>query len=182
MSAHLFLSPHHDDETLFAAFTLLRLKPHVIFCTTPKAQERYGITADQRFPEARRAMDVLGIENYRTWPYHDDRDATDAMILDLSCWADTYAFVWAPMYETDGHAGHNQVSIAATSAFGADRVRFYATYRRGSARSRTDTEVTPEPDWPALKFRAMACYESQINLDNTRPWFAADDALREWVA
>lgn len=179
MSAHLFLSPHHDDETLFASMTLLRLKPDVIFCTTPKVQERYGITADQRLAEAVAAMDVLGIENYRTWPYPDDTDATDSMVIDLTCWLDTYAFVWAPMWEHDGHFGHNAVNQAAVKVFG-DRCRFYATYRRGSARTRTEHEVFPEPDWPARKLRAMACYESQVNLPNTRAWF--DDWSREWVA
>lgn len=88
--------------------------------------------------------------------------------------------VWAPLVEDGGHEDHNEVGRIAAEIF-PGRVSFYATYRRGFTRTRTDTEVMPEPEWPAVKFRAMSCYASQINLENTRPWFAADDMLREWV-
>jgi hypothetical protein len=89
--------------------------------------------------------------------------------------------VWAPMQEEKGHEQHNLVAWAAEVVFGG-RVRSYATYSRGSGRTRTDNEVIPKPDWPALKLRAMACYASQINLDNCQPWFRSDDMLREWIA
>ena len=55
----------------------------------------------------------------------------------------------------------------------------YLTYKRGSMRSR-GTEVPFEPKWAWLKLRALACYQSQVELENTMPWFI-DDTFREYV-
>ena len=89
--------------------------------------------------------------------------------------------VWVPLYENDGHEEHNLVSEVAFEVFEPTVVREYATYRRGSGRTRTDLEIEPKQDWPACKFRAMGAYISQINRPDTRPWFCSDDCLREWV-
>ena len=88
--------------------------------------------------------------------------------------------VFAPLEEEGGHQHHNEVGLLAREIFG-DRCRFYATYKRGHGRTRTDHEVTPEPDWYAKKFNAMSCYVSQINHPQMRPWFTTDWD-REFVA
>ena len=93
---------------------------------------------------------------------------------------DDITAVWAPMVEADGHEDHNLVGLAAADVFG-DRCRFYATYKRGHGRTRTDHEVIPEPDWYAKKFKAMSHYISQINHPQMRPWFTTDWD-REFVA
>lgn len=148
-----------------------------------RVQEKYSITSGMRAEEGYRAMKSLDIPNL-VWSFRDDRPEWDDIhtkVVNLRDGRIDWDTVWAPLWEEDGHSQHNLLSECVSDVFG-DRVRFYATYRRGSARTRTETEVTPEPHWPALKFKAMACYESQINLPNCQPWFAADDMLREWVA
>lgn len=184
----LLLEPHLqavDDAVLFATYTLLRERPHVVtVCSDARVQERYGIDGVERRYEGYRAMKSLSIDHDDLFLRDDDLDV-EYLERSLRVRDELLSpgIVWAPLPEEfDGHAQHDLVAQYAEKVFGRDRLRFYATYRRGSARTRTETEVTPEPHWPALKFKAMACYESQINLDNTRPWFAADDMLREWVA
>ena len=52
----LLLSPHNDDECLFAAYTLMREKPLVVIITDSDAHLVEGITAHQRREESRRAV------------------------------------------------------------------------------------------------------------------------------
>lgn len=176
----IFLSPHHDDETLFASYTLMRYKPDVAVCFLSAVQEQYGISQTTRANETTRALAELGLPtNWRQWGYYDnDPDLKDLRerVLLLS---EHYDACFAPLPEDGGHDQHNSVGEYAKEAFG-DQCRFYATYWRGSKRTHTEFEVVPEPDWYAKKFKAMACYTSQINLDNCRPWFSDWD--REWVA
>lgn len=91
----------------------------------------------------------------------------------------SYDHCIAPRYETGGHPHHNLVADLALDEFGIENVTWYMTYRRGHTRSR-GTPVPYEPEWPALKMRAMACYTSQINLPSCQPWFACD-WVEEWA-
>jgi LmbE family N-acetylglucosaminyl deacetylase len=178
----VLLEPHHDDGCLFAAYTILRERPDVITVMgQAKVQERYGISELERAEESTQAMRVLQANSWRSWRHSDVNPSQEAIVDDMLRLNTVLhpKVVWAPLWEKDGHEQHNLVSILAERVFGR-RCGFYATYKRGSGRTRTVDEVTPEPDWPALKFQAMACYASQINLENTRPWFSDWD--REWVA
>lgn len=180
----VLLEPHHDDAVLFASYTMLREHPTLVTVFGfAQAQERYGISAATRDHENIEAMKLLEPDGWKTLN-HSDLQANENAIIDDLLRLNTVLHpkvVWAPMFEIDGHEQHNLVAKCAEIAY-PGRVRFYATYSRGSRRTQTDNEVIPEPEWPALKMKAMACYTSQINLDNTRPWFAADEMLREWVA
>lgn len=183
MTVVLF-EPHHDDATLFASYTMLRERPTLVTVFGfAQAQERYGVSAETRDHENIDAIRLLEPAGWQPWDHSDltpDRAAIIAHMLRLNAVLHP-RLVWAPMFEQNGHEHHNLVARCAEIAF-SGRVRSYATYSRGSKRTQTENEVIPEPDWPALKLKAMACYTSQINLENTRPWFAADDMLREWVA
>src|SRR5215217_1441618 len=55
----LLLSPHNDDECLFAAYTLMREKPLVIVITDSDLAG--GVTAHERREESRRACELLGV-------------------------------------------------------------------------------------------------------------------------
>ena len=187
MTVVLF-EPHLDDAVLFASYTLLQHRPVVVTVLGDnRVQERYGITSDVRRREHASAMRVLGIES-AVWAFRDDIQDWDEIsdsVGSLRNGAHLYAEitqVWAPLPEVRGHEQHTAIAQIVERTFDRSITSFYATYRRGDRRTRTETEVIPEPHWPALKMRAMACYTSQINLENTRPWFAADDMLREWVA
>jgi LmbE family N-acetylglucosaminyl deacetylase len=172
-----------DDAVLFASYVLLRERPTVItVCSDARVQERYGIDGVERRSEGRKAMLSLGIDHEDLFLRDDLLDPAHLErallmrddLLEPEC-------VWVPLPEEGGHEDHEVVAAVALEVFGRARLSYYATYRRGRGRTRTDTEVIPEPDWPARKFAAMACYRSQITLENCRPWFAADDCLREWV-
>ena len=183
----LFFEPHHspDDAVLFGSYTLLRLKPQVVTVLgRGQVQEKYGIDGQTREAENAKALDVFGIPDWMSWLHSDVNPNWQAVSDDMRLYDITHQpeEVWAPLVEPEsGHEQHDQVGSLAAEVFGG-RCRFYATYRRGSGRTLTDNEVTPEPDWPAKKFKAMSFYVSQINLGNCRPWFAADDSLREWRA
>lgn len=171
----IFWEPHHDDSVLFAAYTLLREKPTVITV--------FSHPSVKRQVESMKAMDVVGCNYGMVGLNEQEIDKSmleQRMELERSRMTERYK-VFAPAIEIDGHIEHNMVSWFATKVFGADNVTHYMTYRRGHGRSRSDNEVEPEPGWRALKMQAMACYVSQIERADTRPWFCGDDVFREWI-
>ena len=165
---------HPDDSVLFSAFSVLR---HGAFIVTVLGADA------TRYAETEAAAAVLGVQsmNLGFSEMHHDWDEIGYRMERLDQTRMDVDLVFAPLEEEEGHAQHNDVGLLAREIFGS-RCRFYATYRRGHGRTRTDNEVIPEPDWYAKKFRAMSCYTSQINHPQMRPWFAADDCLREWIA
>jgi LmbE family N-acetylglucosaminyl deacetylase len=187
----VLFEPHYDDAVLFASYTLLRERPLVltVYGHMCVQEHKHGIRSDQRRTETTHALSTLG-SSHDWWQipenatYEKSPDSRDEIVKAMASleWPDPPETVWAPMPEEEnGHSQHDAVGHAAVTVFG-DRVRFYATYRRGSGRTRTMKETRPEPDWPAMKFNAMAYYRSQINLPDCQPWFAAADMLREWTA
>lgn len=178
----LWLAPHNDDETLFGAFTILKHRPHVVICFKSQVQEnRGGPTAAMREIETAQALWWLGQPDWTQLATLDSDPAPSGRLLDDFVMLNVLhrpERVWAPCFEEDGHEQHNLVAFAAIAAWGS-KVEPYLTYRRGSMRTR-GTEVAFEPSWVAKKMRALCCYRSQIELENTRAWFM-DDTLREYV-
>lgn len=178
----VLLEPHHDDSCLFACYTLLAEKSNVITVLGGESVQE-GVDAERRQWESKMAMAHLGAP-YAFWDcpeknadWYDVRARMAKLERDHSP-----TRIWVPLPEPGGHEQHNKVSEVALELFGPERVRFYATYQRGGRRTQTLRERLPQDGWPSLKFRALACYISQIEIENTRPWFAADDCLREWIA
>ena len=170
MSAVLF-EPHPDDAVLFACYTLLRETPYVI---TVLGDDH------QRIWESKAAMHFLSLK-WQGWQQEErnpDWEGIKGAMLELSLNQEVKR-AWLPLPEEGGHEHHNRVGEIGRSAFG-ERARFYATYRRGENRTRTDSEVVPQPSWPAAKFKAMSHYISQINHPQMRPWF--NDWEKEWIA
>lgn len=184
MSGVVLLEPHYDDAVLFASYTLLKEKPTVITVLGGDTVQEPEITARQRANENWRALSILLDSPNYEWDHSErnpDWEMVVAQMIDVRIELSPDV-IWVPLMEDDGHEQHNEVSREAIIIFGAERCRFYATYRRGSGRTRTDNEVIPEPGWRAKKYAAMACFASQIEIENTRPWFCSDDCLREWIA
>jgi len=180
----VLLAPHHDDEALFACFQILRHRPKVIICTRAVVQYERGytferepgaaepITSAQRDAETQAAMEVLGVEDWETWDIPDTRrGAMPPLCQRIADVAVDHYYCIAPAYEPGGHDQHNLVSRFAHLAFGPDRLIEYLTYTRSHGRSRGGQSVEFEPHWPALKHRALACYESQIQHPSTRDHF-----------
>ena len=158
---------------LFACYTLLREKPVVVSVLD---------CGDERSKETLMAMVGLDLPRWLEWPiserYPDWKRVKELMVSLRE--SENITSVWLPLPEPGGQEDHNSVGEIGRLVFG-DRCRFYATYRRGQGRTRTDNEVIPEPDWYATKFRAMSYYTSQINHPQMRPWFTTDWD-REFVA
>lgn len=177
---HVLLEPHLDDAVLFASYTLLRHKPTVItVCSDATVQERYGIPKSQRLYENGEALASLGVA-WEMLGISDERPDWDAARGRLRPHLVGVNTLWVPWPEVDGHDQHNAVADLGLTLFPGE-IRYYATYRRGSGRTRLDHEVVSEREWPAFKFTAMSHYPSQINLDNTRFWFTTDWD-REWTS
>ena len=178
----ILLEPHHDDATLFAAFTCIRERPLVVTVFRSVVQERFGITHEQRARENATAISTLGcMWDQWDFPDSDPHVASIRAALGLLDARSSEAHVFAPAVEVDGHAQHNLIGQLADEVFGEDRVTHYLTYGRHRGKSRDGSEVPFEPAWIRTKLRALACYESQIDTPaaNCWMWFAED--LREYV-
>lgn len=156
-------APHSDDETLFAAFTILRYRPRVVVCY-PSAGD-YGETAI-REAETREAMSVLGAGPVEQWQGGDlvaAMRAFDARVHPVR--------VWAP-HPHASHPDHVAVARAALEVFGA-RVRQYHTYDVGG-KVRRGLPVEFEVGWVEQKHRALLRYESQIRHPRAHRFFTWD--------
>ena len=169
---NLLLSPHHDDETLFAAYTLLRHRPHVVVCFD--GGPRYGMPKVRK-AETAAAMGILGC----TWePLYGQGDLAGALKR-----FDPVR-VFAPLPESRGNFEHNLAGTVAADLW-PDRVTYYTTYTP-EGRTTLGEPVLVEDGWEALKRQALDCYRSQIAHPGTRPHFfrpldeylVAADALR----
>lgn len=169
---NVLLSPHPDDETLFATYACLRYRPLVIHCLRSFVAATWpdGPTWEQREPEAAAACAILGCRREQRI-YPDDAPPWDELRADLATLRPET--VWAPLPEPDGHDHHNQIGRMARELF--DDVRFYATYTRGGGKTTAGRLVEPEPGWEAIKRQAMSCYVTQA----THPMTQA--AFNEWA-
>lgn len=164
MSA-VFLAPHHDDEALFGAFTLLRERPLVVVVYDGGAE---------REAETNAAVEILGcaVEHWR-------------LPVDTGCKALTERIdgraerIFAPMWEPEGQAQHNAVSNAASNHRAWSDVVWYATYTP-AGKTVTAHTVPFERKWIGLKLRALACYPSQYGHPSHAPHFVR--GLEEYYA
>jgi LmbE family N-acetylglucosaminyl deacetylase len=168
---NLLFAPHSDDESLFAAFTVLRFCPRVIICF-PSTRD-YGAT-DTRLHETQRAMDYLGGAGVEQWDGYDLVGKMRSLLPDFAI-GDR---VFAPSPDTT-HPDHRCVSRSAVEAFGADRVTLYHTYKDG-LKVRSDKQVSFEPAWVQRKLLALAQYTSQLEHPRANQFFTHD--LLEYYA
>jgi LmbE family N-acetylglucosaminyl deacetylase len=161
---NLFLSPHNDDETLFGAFTIQRVKPlvAVVFDSYVQAQRGNVVTWRQRRNETQNALAELGVgDDVRFLGMRDDVFTTN---------------------ELTGHAHHDVVALVADCIW-PGRVTHYLTYTRTGGKSISANRVPVESgEWVRRKLRALACYESQIDIERLgcREHFLRD--LHEYYA
>ena len=166
VSSVLF-APHNDDEALFAAFTILRHRPHVVVCHGSTGD--YGESA-VREAESRDAMSVLGAAGVDQWAGGDLIDQMAALDLRVKP-----TRVFAPDLDAS-HPEHRAVAVAARAVFG-HRVTTYHTYIDGE-KVRSATTVPFEPAWIEHKLRALARYKTQLMHPRAHVFFLND--LREY--
>lgn len=181
----LLLSPHNDDETLFASFLCLRYEPHVVVCFRSQLQKDVaGITAYERETETDAAMMIYGCD-WRQWPLLDtaaDPEEVEAWMWGLRDPAgndDDWDIVFAPAHERGGNAQHNLIAELADRVFTGVELQHYLTYTGGAVRSRSEKEIEFEPAWLFKKHAALACYQSQVG---TPSWRHFVEDLREYLA
>ena len=122
----LLLSPHNDDESLFAAYTLIREKPTVLIITDSDMQLDRGISAAQRKEESRRACETLGVP-VRFLGLKDGSVKEDDLRQRLLPFTEQdWDCVYAPAIE-GGHPEHDLLGRVASSLF--RNVRYYSTYK-----------------------------------------------------
>lgn len=170
----LLISPHNDDETLFAAFTILRHRPLVVVVTDSARQAKRGlpISAQQRRRETLDAMEYLGISTVKFLGIPDDELTQTGLRNALAPYMDKVDEVWVPNVEpSGGNQDHDLVGSVAAELWPA--CHRYATYTR-EGKSRRGSLVPWEKCWPELKLRALACYTSQIAEPSTAEHFLRD--------
>lgn len=175
----VLFTPHADDETLFAAFTVIRHRPRVVVCFPSSGD--YGDTA-VRLEETRAAMAILGGGPVEQWGEYPRAARTilaetaataarlEANMRDLDRELRPTR-VFAPAVHTS-HPDHVAVSLAAGLVFGP-RVVYFHTYN-GDGKVRHGDPVPFEPGWVELKRRALACYQTQIEHPRAREFFRWD--------
>lgn len=175
----ILLSPHNDDEALFASFICMREKPLVVIVTDSCKQFNRGgntITAERRRQESVTAMRALGCSvvflempdsSWLSWKkLHEKLKQFHPEV------------VYAPAIQ-GGHIQHDVVGIAALAHF--PHVVQYATYALGKSFTTGDIEIVPTPEELTLKDRALDCYQSQITYERTAHFFEAVRGKSEWV-
>jgi LmbE family N-acetylglucosaminyl deacetylase len=174
----LFLAPHNDDECLFGAFTLIRERPLVVIVTDAWNQfnRETGITAEMRWEETKKAMEILGCPVIRLGIRDDCLD--EASVRDKLSRFVGFETVYAPAVQ-DGNLQHDLIGRIAGEVFG-DKCKYYATYTKEQLYTTGIQEIIPTPDELILKEKVLLCYQSQINLPDTAPHFEAVRGHSEW--
>ncbi len=182
MSTVLF-SPHNDDETLFAFYTMRRHEATLVVVLRSMRQElqQRGPTYRMREAETQCAVTIAGASGYVQWAHTDDAPdwhEIERAITGYLAFAKPDVVI-APAWEEGGHEDHNGLAIIFdTLVMQAELVR-YLTYKRGHGRSEDGIEVVPSPAEKAAKMAALRCYRSQRAHPQTAPWFGPDQ--REFI-
>jgi len=159
MNTKLLISPHNDDESLYASYIIQKEQPLVCVVTDSYRQSLRGepITKEQRIMETEMAMDMLGVKV--VFLHIPDNNITDDCLDTLG----DFETVYAPLPEDGGNKDHNKIGELARKKW--KNVIFYSTY----------TKDRPYPDGEPVqytkemyknKMMALDCYQSQLNMSN----------------
>lgn len=175
----LFLSPHNDDAALFGSFILLREKPLVLTITDSYIQQNRGenITPEQRRQEDIEAMKILGCPI--VFGAIRDDIIEDWGIYNLLSKFHNFTKIYAPAPIIPGNQHHNLIGKIAGEVF-KDKVTYYMTYSTNNLYIEGSREIKPTEEELAIKSKALKCYQSQLNLEATRPHFEAMEGRSEW--
>lgn len=171
---NILLSPHPDDETLYAAYTIMRKSPLIIVCTDVYLHKKHNITPEQRILETLDAMSILG--GKVIFLHIKDTELTEEILIQKLNNFSKPDLVYAPAIQ-EGHEHHDLVGYIAKELY--DNVIHYATYTKDSlspvqkGNKSIQKEIKPTLPEMELKNRALDCYKSQLKIN--KPHF---DAVR----
>lgn len=175
---NLLLSPHIDDECLFASYTLIRQQPWLLFVTDSDMQLERGVTSAQRRQESRRACEYLGVAVAFLGLKDGLVEETDLQQR-LKPFANLpWESVYAPAIE-GGHRDHAVVRKIASALFGP--VYYSSTYYDPAIGPNGDHEIIPTRHEIEMKNRALDFYESQISLPDVRVHFDSVRGKSEYL-
>jgi LmbE family N-acetylglucosaminyl deacetylase len=177
----LFLSPHNDDECLFAAYTLMREKPLVIIVTDSDAQlAEWGITAHQRREESRRACELLGVPvvflGLKDGTLEQEKTDLKRRLEPFA--SQSWIHVYAPAIQ-GGHNDHDALGDVVSLMFSP--VSYYATYAEAEIFTPEGREIEPTQEEVDRKNRALDCYPSQMRLPQNKRHFEAVRGRPEYL-
>jgi LmbE family N-acetylglucosaminyl deacetylase len=121
----VLLSPHNDDESLFAAYTIMPEKPLVIIVTDSNLQE--GVTAQVRREETMRACKILGVPVEFLGLEDGSLGELDLTREMQSLNTQHWEHVYAPAIQS-GHCDHDVVGRVASRLFPS--TKYYSTYTK----------------------------------------------------
>lgn len=176
----ILLAPHNDDEALFAAVTLQRVRPLVVVVTDSWVQFHRGdgVTADGRWAETVQALDILGCPGLRLGI--PDVDLALGRVVEGLRTLTGVSRVWAPARQ-GGHPHHDLVHLAAAEAWADVPQVLYGTYSAREPVYATEGEpLVGTMEERATKAAALACYRSQWG-GRSKSHFQAALALPERV-
>lgn len=175
----ILLSPHDDDNALYASFTCIREKPLVVVVTDswiqPNRGEK-GCSAQERAEETRKACETLGCRVFRLGIKDTElnewnlKEALKPYLHEKT--------VYAPAIQ-GGNFQHDLVGRIAKEIFG-DVIQ-YTTYTKTELWTKGDIEIIPTEEENGLKKRALAQYFSQLQLPSVYPHFVAVINKSEWL-
>jgi LmbE family N-acetylglucosaminyl deacetylase len=150
----LLIAPHPDDETLFAAYTIMAEKPLVaVFNFKNRTDRNEESVAAMKFLGAK----VVFIDSIHELGYD-------------------FESVYAPALQ-GGHPWHDAVCKMAIERYG-ERVIYYATYERGNLQPYGRFLVNADAEMKNKKHLALLCYKSQrveypwhFELENKNEYF-----------
>jgi LmbE family N-acetylglucosaminyl deacetylase len=176
----IFLAPHNDDESLFAAYTLMRVKPLVIIITDSYIQPGRGdsgCSMEERRKETIDAMNLIGCPVlFMGIP---DTELTKDVLCERLKGFDPET-VYVPALQ-GGNPQHDLINKVALELFGKDKCEQYCTYTKTELYTTGGWEVAPTQQEIELKNKMLDCYQSQINLPSTAPHFEAVRNRSEWL-
>lgn len=175
----IFLSPHNDDEALFGAYTLMRLKPLVIIVTDSYIQPLRGdssCAADVRRQETIEAMKLAGCPVLFLGIKDTELNETTLRERLQGFNPET---IYAPAIQ-GGNPQHDIVGKVAMELFGT-RCERYTTYTKTDLYTTSNFEIVPSHPEVLLKNKMLDCYKSQLTLLSTAPHFEAVRNKSEWL-
>lgn len=199
----LLLAPHYDDEILFASYAIMQSLPDIAWAFAPFD---YHEQEERRIESEMALEQLLGDGHGLTLGWlggceGEEMHSLTEQLVGLAAptsplaepgerprnFLKRYDHIIAPMIEPENeHSEHNACGEAAFLAFGPEphRITYYATYQRGRTRAATYGGSPFEPTTSMIqrKLRALACFGSQIEHPQRRPWFYDMLDMREWYA
>lgn len=174
----LLISPHNDDEALFASSIMLRYKPVIMIMTD-------GVIHEQRFGKER-GVEIRQNESIQACEIAkcdcifgripDDNVTVEELEYTLRELA-SGTRIFAPAKQ-GGHKHHDLISEVYTKMF-PGQIIYYSTYTKENLSPQGEIPLFLTDKEKKLKTEMLACYKSQHSIN--QPHFDAVKDVPEFI-